>query len=119
MRVRMFRPDGPIGVLLHCQGRSGAPWYWRVRLQNGDWLDPTDGTLIVDRVKPRDGDGLIAACDHCRLPFMGAPGEFLCDQCQYETFGRSTTPAAGSSGSNDAADPPRRRRDIYRRRSHF
>jgi hypothetical protein len=80
MRVRV---GGERGVLLHCEPRSGAARYWKVRLQTGQWVSPA--RLVVDG----QGDELVPACGRCGLPFLRRPqsGELLCIYCDVELFG--------------------------------
>lgn len=99
LRVRIG-PHGPKGRLLRCQGRNQP--YWRVRLDDGTWAWPDD--LVVDG----PGDTLEPQCLDCRLPFMGAIGDLICQPCQRAQFGE---------GDPRTVENVARRHHYYRTRS--
>jgi hypothetical protein len=83
LRVRIGTARVP-GVLLRCEKRDGSGSYWRVRLQSGAWLWPSEcGSLVVDG----SGDA-VATCQDCGLQFLTVdPTAPTCDRCQAEAFG--------------------------------
>ena len=108
LRVRIGA-TGPKGKLLHCEKRDGSGKYWKVRLDNGEWIWP-DGIVI-------DGPGEhVERCQECRLPFMGDVGDLLCRPCQDDTTG---TTAERAEAARDASFASQRRGPYHRRRSHF
>lgn len=106
LRVRMGSPSGPRGVLLECESRQpGGGKYWKVRLQTGEWIWPTDaGGLLVDGAG--DAIGTCASCD-LRFILPAGSGELLCARCDHEQFGRDRERAAET--------PPAKRWNTHRR----
>jgi hypothetical protein len=41
MRVRLGS-HGPTGKLLHCEKKDKSGWYWKVKLDSGEWVWPAD-----------------------------------------------------------------------------
>jgi hypothetical protein len=74
---RRERADRP---LLHCEKKDKSGWYWKVKLDSGEWVWPAD--LHVD------GQGaLVQHCRECRLPFLGDGVKDFCYRCNEELFG--------------------------------
>jgi hypothetical protein len=79
LRVRLG-PTGPTGRLLHIEKKDKSGWYWKVKLDSGEWVWPAD--LHVD------GQGqLVQHCRECRLPFLGDGIKDFCYRCNEELFG--------------------------------
>jgi hypothetical protein len=75
-RVRMGGFDGPRGIVLRCQKRTGAGHYFKVKLDNGSWVWP-DGAVV-------DSAGTYElTCHDCAGPFranhLATP---LCPNCE-------------------------------------
>lgn len=107
LRVRMG-VSGPKGVLLRCERKDGSGFYWKVRLQSGEWVWPTG--LILDG----PGDQ-VAVCEQCTLPFMTTKvGDgLLCAHCDEEIYGtraRAAEPRDPSRAVSTRVDTYRRRR---------
>jgi hypothetical protein len=101
LRVRMGA-RGPKGMLLRCERRDGTGFYWKVRLNTGEWVWP-EGLIL-------EGPGTrVGVCEQCALPFMtDQTGDgLLCPRCDEEIHGTRAR----------AADPtpPRRQWDVRRR----
>ncbi len=96
MRVRIARLDGPKGVLLRCERRDGGGFYWKVRLQSGEWIFPDN--LIVDGRGDRVG-----VCGDCGLRFVNTGVELICDRCSAEVFGRANSSPVSSGGDDPHA----------------
>jgi hypothetical protein len=80
MRVRLGR-HGPAGRLLHCEKKDKSGWYWKVKLDSGEWVWPAD--LHVDGTGP-----LVSHCRDCGLPFIHErAGEALCRYCDEDAHG--------------------------------
>jgi hypothetical protein len=69
------------GVLLHCQGRTGDGYYWKIRLQSGLWVWPDDFAV--------DGPGTVLgdSCAQCGLPYYHRGEELICMPCGEASFG--------------------------------
>jgi hypothetical protein len=79
MRVRLGS-HGPTGKLLHCEKKDKSGWYWKVKLDSGEWVWPADLHI--------DGKGaLVQHCRECRLPFLGDGIKDFCYRCDEEMFG--------------------------------
>jgi hypothetical protein len=79
LRVRLGA-NGPLGRLLKCEKKDKSGWYWKVKLDSGEWVWPAD--LHVD------GQGaLVQHCRECRLPFLGDGIKDFCYRCNEELFG--------------------------------
>lgn len=99
MRVRLGK-NGPRGRLMHCEKKDRSGWYWKVKLETGEWAWPADIHI--------DGPGeLVARCQECRLPFLCKVIEPLCRYCDEAAFGTS-----------QRADEPHHIR-VAERRSHW
>jgi hypothetical protein len=79
MRVRLGS-HGPTGKLLHCEKKDKSGWYWKVKLDSGEWVWP--GDLYIDG----KGD-IVARCQDCGLLFITATVEPLCHYCSEAAFG--------------------------------
>jgi hypothetical protein len=102
----MGTADGPRGKLFHCQSKQSGRWYWRVRLESGDWVFPDQrGGIVVDG----PGDAVSPHCADCDLPFVtrAGSGELVCTACNDAIFG---------TDQDRASDPPPARRWNARRR---
>jgi hypothetical protein len=101
MRVRLGQ-HGPAGRLLHCEKKDKSGWYWKVKLDSGEWVWPAD--LHVDGTGP-----LVSHCRDCGLPFIheraGEPSAATATRTR--TAPRSahrnprTTRARGHAGQHD------------------
>lgn len=79
MRVRLGVNGAP-GRLLHCEKKDKSGWYWKVKLDTGEWVWP-EGLVI-------DGPGdLLATCQDCRLPFLCKVDAPLCPYCDEHAHG--------------------------------
>jgi hypothetical protein len=79
MRVRMGA-TGPKGRLLKCKKRDGSGYFWKVKLDSGEWVWP-DGLVL-------DGPGdRVATCGDCGIAFMADGRSPLCPTCDESAFG--------------------------------
>jgi hypothetical protein len=80
MRVRLGQ-HGATGSLRHCEKKDKSGWYWRVKLDGGQFTWPADIHI--------DGKGdLVSRCRDCGLPFITATvGEPLCCYCDESAHG--------------------------------
>lgn len=79
LRVRIG-VHGPKGRLTKCARKDGTGFYWKVRLDSGEWVWPAD--LVIDG----PGDG-VARCAECEMRFMCTAVVPLCPGCDEQMFG--------------------------------
>lgn len=78
LRVRLG-VNGPRGRLFHCEKRDRSGYYWKVKLETGEWVWPHG--LVIDGVGDR-----IVTCAECESPFI-TTDEILCRNCDEQMFG--------------------------------
>lgn len=80
MRVRIG-VDGPKGRLLRCEKRDHSDFYWRIKLQSGEWVWPDERMIL-------DGPGThVVTCGDCEIRFMSDGRSPLCPSCDPKAFG--------------------------------
>jgi hypothetical protein len=79
LRVRIGA-NGPTGRLLHIEKKDKSGWYWKVKLDSGEWVWPAD--LV------QDGPGdCVGRCQDCGMRFLSQQPEPLCPSCSEAAFG--------------------------------